>query len=93
MNLCRFLSFVYICIAIGDPIAKWGRVGITFNQFNAVPFLCLSVCSFLKYFYCLYISVSPLKIQLLRIRGGGLSLLDPIVKNMRERFESLRSNC
>jgi len=37
--LCRFLLFVYICIAFGDPVIKgWDHI----NRFNSPTFLCLS---------------------------------------------------
>ena len=42
-NVCRFcLSFVYICIAVGDPIIKWGRLipvtGLTPSHVLPVPY-------------------------------------------------------
>jgi len=36
-----FLSFVYICIGVGDPVIKRGSWD-PFKRFNPATFLCLS---------------------------------------------------
>jgi len=36
-NLCRFLSFVYICIAVGDPVTKRVRIPLTGDICACVP--------------------------------------------------------
>ena len=41
-NLCSICLFVYICIAIGDPIIKRDSVEIPFYWFNCITFLHLS---------------------------------------------------
>ena len=44
-NQCSFLSFVYICIAVGDPVTKGGGGGgglDLINRFKPDTFLCLS---------------------------------------------------
>ena len=41
-NQCSFLSFVYICIAVGDPVIKRGEGVDLINRFEPDTFLCLS---------------------------------------------------
>ena len=39
-----FLSFVYKCIAVGDPVIKRGGGWDSINRFNSAICLCLSQC-------------------------------------------------
>ena len=36
-----FLSFVYMCIAVGDPVVKRGGFGKPINLFSPATFVCL----------------------------------------------------